>query len=79
MFGQGIFLNTGAGMGIFTSIPINCTRRWTPTAIKCYLGGCNCQKCEIIKGFETITPKNCAMKAVVINLVKKFGKPHEIN
>lgn len=47
-------------------------RRWTQTAIDCYLIGCDCSKCKLKK----ILTIDCQMKQTVIELVKKFGAPH---
>lgn len=64
---------------IFNQVPVGCLRRWTPAAIECYKSGCNCATCKIIKGLETVTPKNCNMKAAVLWLVKKYGRPSITN
>lgn len=60
---------------IFREVTAKCLINWTPSAIQCYKSGCNCSKCTVIKGLESITPKNCNMKAVVLNLVKIHGAP----
>ena len=48
--------------------------KWTQSSIDCYKIGCNCSKCNIKKIINT----KCYMKQVVIELVKKFGAPKEI-
>lgn len=58
-----------------SSIPEDLTRRWTISAVLYYLRKCRCYDCEIIRMCQTITPRTCAMKRIVIELVKKFGKP----
>ena len=45
--------------------------RWTKSAKDCYFIGCTCSKCKI---YEIIGSK-CRMKAAVLELVRKFGKP----
>ena len=60
---------------IFNQVPDGCLLHWTPAAIQCYKSRCKCSSCDIIKGLCTITPENCNMKAVVLQLVKKFGRP----
>jgi len=63
-------------------------RRWTDTAIECYLRGCNCAGCYYKAFFDTVKysfedskkdrdlakPK-CQMKASVLELVRVLGKP----
>ena len=44
---------------------------WTNEAKLCYSSGCDCQKCS--NRFES--QKQCQMKRVVIELVKRFGAP----
>lgn len=44
---------------------------WTRSAIECYERGCVCSGCLV---YEQIG-KDCHMKASVIELVRKFGKP----
>lgn len=47
---------------------------WTQQAIECYERGCNCDGCYIKEVLET----RCVMKAAVIELVRRYGKPtHE--
>ena len=55
----------------------SCTQRWTLEAIRCYQSGCNCSECETMKNLISITKKQCAMKAVVLELVRKYGIPNE--
>lgn len=50
---------------------------WTDMAVECYSINCNCSKCHIIDGLNTITQENCKMKNSVFQLVKKFGKPQK--
>lgn len=66
-------------MSILKPIGAECLRKWTRLAVKCYRSGCNCANCHILDGCETINPTNCRMKAVVLGLVRKFGKPTEEN
>lgn len=51
------------------------SKKWTPTAIECYLLGCNCSKCNINKIYFKDSIFKCKMKDTVIELVRKFGKP----
>ncbi len=62
---------------IFKEVPAGCLLHWTPAAVTCYKSGCNCSTCIIIKDLETITPKNCSMKAVVLELVRRLGIPKQ--
>lgn len=55
----------------YGKIPARVAEKWTPTAIDCYKLGCNCSKCHINMIMET----QCYMKAVVVELVKKLGRP----
>lgn len=49
-----------------------CGRRWSYTAIKCYMIGCNCSVCSSVpKWFKS----QCQMKRSVKGLVKKIGVP----
>ena len=52
----------------------NC-KNWTPTAVECYLLGCNCSKCNIYKIYFSKNYFKCKMKETVIELVRKLGKP----
>lgn len=49
-------------------------KSWTEGSIFCYKRGCNCQGCYVKDLMES---QRCRMKAAVIELVKKFGKPPE--
>ena len=52
-------------------------RRWTTTAIECFKRGCNCEGCfyKLLLG----TGKDrCQMKASVLELVRKLGKPENV-
>ena len=66
-------------MSVFGDIPQY--KRWTDTAIECYLRGCICEGC-LMKYFfdnaaeEKYKPK-CQMKRAVIQLVKNYGSPSE--
>lgn len=51
------------------------SKNWTPTAIECYLLGCNCQKCNLFKIYFTNRNYKCMMKNTVIELVRKIGTP----
>lgn len=46
-------------------------KKWTPAAIDCYNIGCRCSECKVNK----IMKDKCRMKAVVLELVRIFGKP----
>lgn len=46
-------------------------RRWTNQAKDCYLNGLDCSICTLDKDLKA----RCRMKPVVLELVKKFGKP----
>lgn len=46
-------------------------RSWTKASKECYRNGCMCFKCSLP---EDLKPR-CKMKPVVLELVKKFGKP----
>ena len=48
-------------------------RRWTKQAAECFLNGMICTKCTIPEDLK----EGCRMKACVLELVKKFGKPNE--
>lgn len=61
-------------MGRSEKLPDVVTRRWTRSAEECYELGCICSKCKIPEIMET----PCQMKASVIELVRKFGKPEHI-
>ena len=47
--------------------------RWTRQAALCYYLGFNCNKCDLPEDIIKI----CHMKPVVLELVRKFGKPPE--
>ena len=51
------------------------TKQWTPTAVDCYLLGCTCSKCFLYQIYFLDSGIKCRMKDVVIELVRKFGKP----
>lgn len=56
------------------SFPPSNLKKWTYSAIHCYLRGCICENCiyqEAIKSAE------CKMKVAVILLTKKYGRPTE--
>ena len=57
--------------------PICKVYNWTRTAIECYGIGCDCSKCRLTDGLETVNKNNCCMKAAVLKLVKKYGVPKE--
>ena len=62
-------------------------QRWTPTAVQCYLRGCNCEGCyyseffeqdKFLKKYSKVEleiRKTCQMKASVLELVRVFGLP----
>lgn len=62
---------------IFAELPIY--KRWTNTAIECYLSGCRYSECFIKSYFDSVTSENykpqCQMKRAVFALVKNIGKP----
>jgi hypothetical protein len=45
---------------------------WTVQAVECYRNGCICRNCDV-----KIKSQKCQMKAAVLELFKKFGKPKE--
>lgn len=47
---------------------------WTMQAVECYRKGCNCLKCTVKNQLKS---QKCQMKAIVIEIVKKFGEPKE--
>lgn len=47
---------------------------WTESSIFCYKRGCNCQGCYV----KDLLESRCLMKRAVFALVRKFGKPPEI-
>lgn len=61
-------------MGRSEKLPTSVTRRWTRSAEECYELGCMCSRCPLPLIMET----PCQMKASVIELVRKFGKPEHI-
>ena len=48
-------------------------RRWTKASVDCYHNALVCNKCPLPDDIK----KQCKMKPVVLELVKKFGKPHK--
>ena len=55
------------------------SKKWTQSAIECYLIGCNCSKCTLNKLYFSNSIFKCKMKEVVIELVRKIGKPVQEN
>lgn len=53
-------------------------RRWTLSAIDCYKRGCICEGCFIYEKYSKPGKWNCYMKSAVIELVRKFGKPENV-
>ena len=51
-------------------------RNWTPAAEECYSLGCNCSKCNVYRFYFSGSSFKCKMKEIVIELVRKFGKPN---
>ena len=51
------------------------SKNWTQSAIDCYSIGCNCSICNIYKIYFVNSRYKCMMKATVIELVRKTGKP----
>ena len=60
---------------ILKPIQEECLRHWTESAKYCCKIGCNCSRCVYPRTLETIRPDTCRMKAVVLGLTRKFGKP----
>jgi hypothetical protein len=57
-------------------------RRWTFTAVECYLRGCVCKGCYYNDFFKKTREEygleltyRCGMKAMVMELVRVFGQP----
>lgn len=50
-------------------------RRWTNTAIECYLRGCVCNGCLLNDLIFKDSLNNCHMKATVLELVRVLGRP----
>ena len=46
--------------------------RWTRSAKACYDNGLRCSMCPIAEDIKA----QCQMKPIVLELVRKFGKPH---
>ena len=51
------------------------TKTWTPSAIDCYLLGCNCSSCYLNKLYFKNNSSKCMMKYTVIELVRRLGAP----
>lgn len=49
-------------------------RRWTRSAIGCYLRGCQCEGCEYEAFFRKAVYK-CKMRDAVLSLVREYGAP----
>lgn len=49
------------------------TIRWTKEAKACYDNGLRCSMCPIAEDIKL----QCQMKPIVLELVRKFGKPKE--
>ena len=52
----------------------SCAIRWTTTAKECYKNGLKCLDC---KALPDDIKAYCKMKPVVLELVRKYGKPHK--
>ena len=53
-------------------------RRWTKTAITCYLRGCICEGCPVKAVMDTLSSplsRICKMKHSVLESVRVLGKP----
>lgn len=48
-------------------------RAWTKTTEECYYNGLMCSKCTMADDLKM----QCKLKPVVLELVKKFGRPHK--
>lgn len=53
------------------------SKKWTPTAVDCYLIGCTCSKCNLNKIYFSQSVTKCRMKDTVIELVRRVGVPHD--
>ena len=49
-------------------------RRWTNSAIECYLIGGDCSKCKVAEIIES----KCQMKDTIRELVRTLGIPQEL-
>lgn len=47
---------------------------WTKAAKYCYSIGCWCEHC-VIYDYLDATPKDCRMKPIVLELVRRYGAP----
>lgn len=52
--------------------PDNVSRRWIRLSVQCYYNGLMCSKCALADDLKS----KCKMKGVVLDLVRKYGKPH---
>lgn len=48
-------------------------RRWTRSAMECYIRGCNCNGCPINELYCKLNGWTCEMKAAVLATVQKLG------
>jgi len=53
-------------------------RRWTKSALECYMRGCICNGCPIYETYCRLGGWTCQMKTAVLALVVKFGIPKEL-
>ncbi len=53
-------------------------RRWTKSAMECYLRGCICEGCPIYENYCKLGGWTCQMKAAVLATVQKFGIPQNL-
>jgi len=56
---------------------ISKNRRWTPSAISCYLRRCRCAGCYYNNFFPNDNEK-CSMKAFIIELIKRNSLPKKL-
>lgn len=63
---------------MITNMSITSTqRKWTKTACACYLRGCRCSGCYY-EWFFRDSPYKCKMKYTILELIKKFGLPENL-
>ena len=66
------------GLNDLGTIPATSIRRWTIDAVMCHDRGCICTGCiyqDFFSKDRNFPTQKCNMKASVLELVRKFGKP----
>lgn len=53
-------------------------RRWTKSAMDCYIRGCVCEGCPINENYCKTDGWICKMKTAVLATVQKFGIPENL-